>query len=128
MIAGDMDPSDPQISFPTRAIAPLRSIGRRIGIALGVLLLVAVITWIGRDGYSDADGTPLSFLDAVYYSSVTLTTTGYGDLVPPANPGQTLAVLEAVLGQLFLVTAVAKIITAWKPKGWSASNSPEDRR
>jgi len=26
------------------------------------------------------------------------------------------------------VTAVAKIITAWKPKGWSASNSPDDRR
>jgi hypothetical protein len=64
----------------------------------------------------------------LFFSFVTLTTTGYGDLVPPANPGQTLAVLEAVLGQLFLVTAVAKIITAWKPKGWSASNSPDDRR
>ena len=64
----------------------------------------------------------------LFFSFVTLTTTGYGDLVPTANPGQTLAVLEAVLGQLFLVTAVAKIITAWKPKGWSASNSPDDRR
>lgn len=64
----------------------------------------------------------------LFFSFVTLTTTGYGDLVPADNPGQTLAVLEAVLGQLFLVTAVAKIITAWKPKGWSASNSPEDRR
>ena len=51
-------------------------------------------------------------------------TTGYGDLVPATNPGQTLAVLEAVLGQLILVTAVAKIITAWKPKGWRASDDP----
>ncbi len=50
---------------------------------------------------------------------MTLTTTGYGNLVPSQNPGQTLAVMEAVLGQLFLVTAVAKIVTAWRPRGWS---------
>ena len=55
---------------------------------------------------------------------MTLTTTGYRDLVPATDPGQTIAVLEAVLGQLFLVTAVAKIITAWKPKGWRASDDP----
>jgi hypothetical protein len=61
----------------------------------------------------------------LFFSFVTLTTTGYGNLVPAANPGQTMAVLEAVLGQLFLVTAVAKIITAWKPKGWRASDDPD---
>ena len=60
----------------------------------------------------------------LFFSFITLTTTGYGDLVPATNPGQTLAVLEAVLGQLILVTAVAKIITAWKPKGWRASDDP----
>ncbi len=60
----------------------------------------------------------------LFFSFVTLTTTGYGDLVPVTNPGQTVAVLEAVIGQLFLVTAVAKIITAWKPKGWGTSDNP----
>jgi Ion channel len=50
----------------------------------------------------------------LFFSFVTLTTTGYGDLVPAANPGQTVAVLEAIAGQLFLVTAVAKVITAWR--------------
>jgi hypothetical protein len=40
-----------------------------------------------------------------------MTTVGYGNLVPAANPGQTLAVLEAVVGQLFLVVAVGKIIS-----------------
>jgi len=34
-------------------------------------------------------------------------------------------VMEAVLGQLFLVTAVAKIITAWKPRRWGAADGPE---
>jgi hypothetical protein len=41
---------------------------------------------------------------------------GYGDLVPAANPGQTLAVLEALIGQLFLVVAVGKIISSYRPR------------
>jgi hypothetical protein len=64
---------------------------------------------------SQGDGT---LADSLFYSFVTLTTTGYGDLVPAGNPGRTLAVLEALLGQLFLVTAVAKVVNVWSPKGW----------
>ncbi|HKA83649.1 MAG TPA: potassium channel family protein [Acidimicrobiales bacterium] len=56
--------------------------------------------------------------DDLFFSFVTLTTTGYGNLVPAKNPGQSLAVLEALTGQLFLVTAVAKVVTAWRPRGW----------
>jgi hypothetical protein len=54
----------------------------------------------------------------LFFSFVTLTTTGYGNLVPANNPGQSLAVLEALAGQLFLVTAVAKVVTAWRPRAW----------
>ena len=64
---------------------------------------------------SNGDGTVSQDL---FFSFVTLTTTGYGNLVPAGNPGQTLAVLEALTGQLFLVTAVAKIVSAWRPRGW----------
>jgi hypothetical protein len=60
-----------------------------------------------------------SISDDLFFSFVTLTTTGYGNLVPSQNPGQSLAVMESVLGQLFLVTAVAKIVTAWRPRGWN---------
>ena len=67
---------------------------------------------------------PGTVSQVLFFSFVTLTTTGYGDLVPATNPGQSLAVMEAVLGQLFLVTAVAKIITAWKPKRWGAADGP----
>ncbi len=52
--------------------------------------------------------------DFLFFSFITLTTTGYGDLVPAGNPGQSVAVLEAVTGQLFLVTALAKIVNAWR--------------
>ena len=53
----------------------------------------------------------------LFFSFVTLTTVGYGNLVPAANPGQTFAVLEAVTGQLFLVVAVGKIISSLPGRG-----------
>jgi hypothetical protein len=64
---------------------------------------------------ADGEGT---ISQDLFFSFITLTTTGYGNLVPAANPGQSLAVLEALVGQLFLVTAVGKIVTAWRPRGW----------
>ncbi|SDJ03407.1 Ion channel [Frankineae bacterium MT45] len=56
-----------------------------------------------------------TFPEDLFFSFTTLTTTGYGNLVPAGNPGQTLAVAEMLIGQLFLVTAVAKIINSFRP-------------
>ena len=53
----------------------------------------------------------------LFFSFVTMTTVGYGNLVPAANPGQTFAVLEAVTGQLFLIVAVGKIISSMPGRG-----------
>ena len=53
----------------------------------------------------------------LFFSFVTMTTVGYGNLVPTANPGQTFAVIEAVIGQLFLVVAVGKIISGLPRRG-----------
>jgi hypothetical protein len=61
---------------------------------------------------SSGDGT---FPQDLFFSFTTLTTTGYGNLVPVGNPGQSFAVLEMLIGQLFLVTAVAKAVSAWQP-------------
>jgi hypothetical protein len=61
---------------------------------------------------SQGEGT---FSEDLFFSFTTLTTTGYGNLVPAANPGQTFAVLEMLTGQLFLVTAVAKVVSTWRP-------------
>jgi hypothetical protein len=52
----------------------------------------------------------------LFFSFVTMTTVGYGNLVPAANPGQTFSVIEAVTGQLFLVVAVGKIISGLQPR------------
>jgi hypothetical protein len=49
--------------------------------------------------------------DFMYFSFITLTTVGYGDLTPYTDPARSAAVFEAVLGQVFLVTAVARIVS-----------------
>jgi Ion channel len=64
-----------------------------------------------------ASGDP-TLSQALFFSFVTMTTTGYGNLVPAANPAQSIAVLEALIGQLFLVTAVAKVVENWRPRAW----------
>ncbi|MET9271824.1 ion channel [Kribbella sp. NPDC003557] len=61
----------------------------------------------------------------LFFSFTTLTTTGYGNLVPAGNPGQSLAVGEMLIGQLFLVTAVAKVVNAVVP-GRGRERPPTD--
>jgi Ion channel len=75
---------------------------------------------IQADPFFGADGEGTLSQD-LFFSFVTLTTTGYGNLVPAGNPGQSFAVLEALLGQLFLVVAVAKVVSAWRPRAWQRS-------
>jgi len=100
------------------AIAAYLFVGMFFAFTYRAIGILQPTPFFGAEGPGDMS-------QALFFSFVTLTTTGYGNLVPATNPGQSLAVLEAVLGQLFLVTAVAKIITAWKPRRWSGPEGPE---
>ena len=53
--------------------------------------------------------------DYLFFSYTTLTTTGYGNLVPAGTVGQSFAVLEMLVGQIFLVTLVAGLVSLWRP-------------
>lgn len=57
-----------------------------------------------------ADGEPMSTSTALYFSFTTLTTVGYGDLTARTDVGHTLAMFEALVGQVYLVTVVAAIV------------------
>ena len=58
-----------------------------------------------------AQQTHASSADYQYFSFITLTTTGYGDLTAAGNLGRAFAVLEALTGQIYLVTVVALLIS-----------------
>ena len=47
---------------------------------------------------------------AHYYSFVTMSTHGYGDIVPRTMPARACAALEAVIGQMYLVVLVARLV------------------
>ncbi|HEX6460800.1 MAG TPA: ion channel [Thermoleophilaceae bacterium] len=53
--------------------------------------------------------------DYVFFSFTTLTTTGYGNLVPANQPGKMFSGLEMLLGQIFLVTLIAGLVSLWRP-------------
>jgi hypothetical protein len=53
--------------------------------------------------------------DFLFFSYTTLTTTGYGNLVPGGQPGRLISGLEMMVGQIFLVTLVAGLVSLWRP-------------
>jgi hypothetical protein len=59
----------------------------------------------------------------LYFSFVSLTTLGFGDLSPAVGLPQALTVVEALLGQVFLVTLVARLVTLWVRQSADDSSS-----
>jgi hypothetical protein len=67
---------------------------------------------IGKiDGTFFAGGQPTTTTHQIYFSFTTLTTVGYGDYTAASNLGHTLAMTEALIGQIYLVTVVAVIVS-----------------
>jgi len=56
------------------------------------------------------------YVDYLYFAFTTLTTTGYGDLSPASDVARAAAILEALLGQLYLVTVLALVIGNLRPR------------
>ena len=115
------------VELPGIEPGPLRKIGRRILLALALITLVAALTYAGRDGYVDPEDGRLSVLDAFYYSTVSITTTGYGDIRPVTDNARlvtTLLVTPArVLFLILLVGTTLEILaertrTAYRLARW----------
>jgi hypothetical protein len=62
------------------------------------------------------EGVPhLHHGDFLFFSYTTLTTTGYGNLVPSGQPGEMISTFEMLIGQIFLVTLIAGLVSLWRP-------------
>ncbi|MFF7210923.1 potassium channel family protein [Streptomyces sp. NPDC008238] len=90
-----------------KAVGPLVQVVRRLLMALLVLVLTVLIVYVDRGGYHDNAGGTMSLLDCVYYATVTLSTTGYGDVVPySASARLSNVLLVTPLRVLFLIILV----------------------
>jgi Ion channel len=66
------------------------------------------------DYLKGVDGQPTQS-DTLYFSLITLTTVGYGDITPVADVARAIAAAEALTGQLYLVSIVAAVVSRYKP-------------
>jgi hypothetical protein len=91
------------------------AIGIYVLIGMLFLFIYNAMAAIGSGDFF-AQGTDGTRAIRLYFSYVTLATLGYGDYTPAGNLGHTLAVLEALLGQIYLVTVVALLVSQLRGK------------
>lgn len=102
------------LRMPHAQSSPGRTVYRRSLIALGALLVSALFVYVDRDGYQDVQGDRLTFLDCLYYSAVTLSTTGYGDITPVTEFARMINVLVITpLRIAFLILLVGTTVEAF---------------
>jgi voltage-gated potassium channel len=100
-----------RVQLPEGKRSPLRTIAARLLVAVLLVVFVALLTYLGRDGYVDPADDEISLLDAFYYSTVSITTTGYGDVRPESDSARFLTtVLVTPARVIFLILLVGTTI------------------
>jgi len=99
-----------------------------LGVISAYVLIGLIFAWIylsmvgfNRGQILDPASTDLP----VYYSFVVLSTLGFGDIVPINDLAQRISAFEAVTGQIFLATIVARFVSLWGPKRLSRPRRPD---
>jgi len=102
-----------RILLPRSEVSPQLQVGRRLLAALLVLMSTVLIVYFDRAGYNDNHDGSVSFVDAVYYTTVTLSTTGYGDIAPVSDGARIVNVLLVTpLRILFLIILIGTTLEA----------------
>lgn len=113
-------PSSLSVKLPAHALTPGRALGVRLIFAVGLLATIVLLVYLDRDGYRDnafPDGE-VDLLDTVYYSTVTLTTTGYGDIAPVSPAARFVnAALVTPLRIMFLILLVGTTLEVLATQG-----------
>ena len=108
-----------QVHLPSRASTPAGELLWRVGIGLVLLLIITLVVWLDRDSYADNiahDG--VSLIDALYYATVTMTTTCYGDITPVAEHARLLnAIVITPIRIAFLVLLVSTTVEVLANEG-----------
>ncbi|NMO50247.1 potassium channel family protein [Actinoplanes sp. TBRC 11911] len=103
------------IHLPMVRKGPLRALGVRLALAVGLVLVTVAIIYADRDGYRDVNADGLTLLDCFYYAVVSLSTTGYGDITPVTPDARLVNVLivtpARVLFLIILVGTTLEVLT-----------------
>ncbi|WP_125954429.1 TrkA family potassium uptake protein [Novosphingobium sp. MD-1] len=85
-------------------------IALRLSAAFALLALVVLIHWIDREGLADNHDGHVSFLDVVYFTMISITTTGFGDIAPVSDRArliETVIVTPIRLAVIFIFVGTA---------------------
>lgn len=101
--------------FQRRGETPLQVLAKRALLAFGCLFLTTIVVYLDRAGYADnthgGTGANMTFLDALYYATVSLSTTGYGDIVPATESARLINIfIVTPMRLLFLIVLVGSTL------------------
>ena len=106
---GVVDQGEANVQAVTGAVCVYVMIG------LVFVFIYGVLAKLGSGDFF-AQGTDGTRSLRLYFSFVTLATLGYGDYTPAGSLGRTLAVVEALIGQLYLVTVIAVLVSRMRAR------------
>lgn len=99
------------LRLPSGRASPARVLLQRLAIGIGLVVFVAMVAYVDRDGYRDAAGDSVSLLDCFYYATVSITTTGYGDVIPVTDTSRLLTTLLVTPARIvFLILLVGTTV------------------
>ncbi len=104
------------VRLPHGETGPLEGLSRRLAVALALIVFVAMLAYVDRDGYRDAAGNAVTLLDCFYYATVSITTTGYGDVIPVTDQARLVTTLfitpARILFLIILVGTTVEVLAA----------------
>ncbi|GGZ12465.1 potassium channel family protein [Streptomyces poonensis] len=120
-----------QVKLPRQTVErPIQQVVKRVVMALTLLVATAFIVYADRDGYNDNSDGDVDLLDAFYYATVTLSTTGYGDITPVSDAARFVNIFVVtplrVLFLIILVGTTLEVLTErtreeWRQNRWRAA-------
>jgi voltage-gated potassium channel len=106
------------VSLPSIGWSPAHKLTVRVLVAVVLVATIVGIVYFDRASYTDSHDDDVSLLDAIYYATVTITTTGYGDITPVAEHARVInAILVTPLRITFLVLLVGTTLEVLATQG-----------
>ncbi len=124
------DESVRSLLFRGSKLSPIQNVSMRVGVAVLALVITALTVYFERNCYADRGITgQLTLVDAFYYATVSLSTTGYGDIVPVCESSRIANVLIVTpLRFLFLIVLIGTTIEVLTKKTRSEIRSRQWRK